>query len=108
MYAIIEIAGKQFKVREKDTLYVPFLQDARPEENITLARVLLLADGDNIQVGTPTVEGASATASVLEHVKADKIVVFKKKRRKRYRVKRGHRQTYTHIRIASLSAGEQS
>lgn len=105
MYAIVEIKGKQYKVREKDTLYVPLFHDALPDEEITLDKVLLVANGDAVHVGTPTVDGAVVTARVVGHVKADKVLVFKKKRRKRYKVTRGHRQAYTQIRIASLSSG---
>lgn len=102
MYAIVEIAGKQYKVQENDKLFVPRLQ-ANPDEEITVDRVLLVADGDNIQVGTPLVEKATVTASVINHVKGDKVLVFRKIRRKRFKVKRGHRQQYTLIQVKSLS-----
>ncbi|GIV61737.1 MAG: 50S ribosomal protein L21 [Rhodothermaceae bacterium] len=102
MYAIVEIAGKQFKVRENDKLYVP-RQQADVDTTLTFDRVLLVSNGDQIQVGTPVVEGATVEARVLDHVKADKVLVFKKKRRKRYKVKRGHRQPYTQIEIRSVS-----
>lgn len=98
MYAIVDIAGKQFKVQENDRLFVPRLK-ADVGESVTFDRVLLVSDGDEVTVGTPAVEGASVTATVLDHVKGDKVVVFKKKRRKGYRVKRGHRQPYTQISI---------
>ncbi|MEM8600579.1 MAG: 50S ribosomal protein L21 [Bacteroidota bacterium] len=101
MYAIVEIAGKQFKVEEDATLYVPRL-NAEIGDEVTFDRVLLTS-GDGVAVGTPTVEGASVTAEVLDHVKGDKIIVFKKKRRKGYRVKNGHRQPYTQIAIKALS-----
>jgi large subunit ribosomal protein L21 len=106
MYAIVDIKSKQFKVREGDTLYVPHLQTDAGEE-ITFEDVLLTANGDDsggVQVGAPHVEGASVSATVLDHVKGDKVTVFKKKRRKRYRVKRGHRQQYTQIRVEALNA----
>ena len=106
MYAIVDIAGKQYKVREDDKLYVP-RREADAGDELTFDRVLLVADGDDIRVGTPTVPGASVTATVLREVKADKILVFKKIRRKRFKVKRGHRQRYTHIQIGSLSLGEK-
>ena len=102
MYAIVEIAGKQYKVRENDYLYVP-RQRAEENEKLAFESVLLVADGKNVQVGTPTVGGAKVEATVVEHVKADKVVVFKKKRRKRYRVTRGHRQPYTRIKIDGVS-----
>lgn len=106
MYAIVEIKGKQFKVGENDTLYVPRLSDAEVDDTLTLDRVLLFANDDDIQVGAPTVGGATVTAKVLGHVKGDKVIVFKKKRRKRYKVKRGHRQQYTQIQISDLSLGD--
>lgn len=101
MYAIVEIAGKQFKVEQDAKLYVPRL-NAKIGDEVTFDRVLLTS-GDGVAVGTPTVEGASVTAEVLDHVKGDKIIVFKKKRRKGYRVKNGHRQPYTQIAIKALS-----
>lgn len=104
MYAIVDIAGKQYKVKENDTLYVPRLK-ADVDSTMTFDRVLLVADGDDVSVGTPTVGGATVQATVLDHVKADKVLVFKKKRRKRYKVKRGHRQPYTRIKVDALSAG---
>lgn len=106
MYAIVEIAGKQFKVRENDKLYVPRLK-GEADEDVTFDRVLLYADGDDIRVGTPTVADAAVTARVLRHVKGDKVLVFKKIRRKRFKVKRGHRQQYTQVRISGVSLGGQ-
>jgi large subunit ribosomal protein L21 len=103
MYAIVDIKDKQFKVRENDTIYVP-RHDADVDDTLTLDRVLLLSDGDGeVTLGTPHVEGASVTARVVDQVKGDKVIVFKKKRRKRYRVKRGHRQQYTKITVESLN-----
>lgn len=103
MYAIVDIAGKQYRVKENDRLFVPRLQDDVGAQ-VSLQRVLLLADGDQISIGRPVVEGCSVTATVLDHVKGDKVIVFKKKRRKGYRVKRGHRQPYTQISIDAVSA----
>ncbi len=105
MYAIVEIKGKQYKVREQETLYVPFVNTAQADDTLTFDRVLLFANGDDISVGAPTVDGAQITAKVLGHVKGDKVLVFKKRRRKRYKVKRGHRQQYTQIQIEALSPG---
>ena len=103
MYAVVDVKDKQFKVQEGDTLYVPYHSDANADQELTLDRVLLVSDGeDDVTLGTPTVDGATVTARVQEHVKGDKVIVFKKKRRKRYRVKRGHRQQYTQIEIESL------
>ncbi len=103
MYAIVDIAGKQFRVQQDDKLYVPRLK-AEVGESITFDRVLLVADNDAVSVGTPVVDGATVEATVLNHVKADKVIVFKKKRRKGYRVKNGHRQPYTQISITGLRA----
>jgi large subunit ribosomal protein L21 len=101
MYVIVEIAGKRYKVSEKDKLYVPRLK-ADVDSEIEFDRILFVS-GDDAQVGAPTVEGALVKATVLRHLKADKVLVFKKKRRKRYKVKRGHRQQYTQIAVDSLS-----
>lgn len=105
MYAIVEIAGKQFKVQEQVRLYVPLLS-ASVQESITLDRVLLVADEADVHVGSPLVANATVTATVLGHLKGDKVLVFKKRKRKRYRVKRGHRQTYTQLMIDSVSLGK--
>ena len=104
MYAIVEIAGKQYKVKENDYLYVPS-QQAEENDKLSFENVLLVSDGKDIRVGTPTVDGAKVDATVVAHVKADKVLVFKKKRRKRYRVTRGHRQPYTRIKIDAVSVG---
>jgi len=101
MYAIVEIAGKQYKVSKDDTLYVP-RQKAQANDKLTFDKVLLVNDGKSVSVGTPTVEGVAVSATVIDQVKADKVLVFKKKRRKRYKVKNGHRQPYTQIKIDSV------
>jgi len=105
MYAIVEISGKQFRVAEKDVLYVP-KQDVEVDKKIKFDRVLLLEKEGSFKVGKPTISGASVTAKVVDHVRADKIVVFKKKRRKGYRVKNGHRQPYSQVRIEKIAAGK--
>lgn len=102
MYAIVDIAGKQYRVAENEKLYVP-RQAADVDTSLDFANVLLVVKGKSIKVGTPTVEGASVTARILGHLRADKLIVFKKKRRKRYRVKNGHRQPYTQIQIESIT-----
>ena len=104
MYAIVEIAGKQYKVKENDYLYVP-RQRAEENDKLSFEHVLLVSDGKKVHVGTPTVGGAKVDATVVAHVKADKVLVFKKKRRKRYRVTRGHRQPYTRIKIDAVAVG---
>ncbi len=104
MYAIVEIAGKQFKVQKDAKLYIPRTKDD-VGASITIDRVLLVSDGEgDIQIGAPTVGGFSIAAEVLGHVKGDKIIVFKKKRRKGYKVKNGHRQPYTQIKIGDFSS----
>ena len=102
MYAIVEIGGKQFKVQKDAKVYVPRMK-ADVGDSVTLDSVLLVSGDDGVTVGAPTVSGASVTAEVLDHVLADKVIVFKKKRRKGYRVKNGHRQPYTQISITDLS-----
>ena len=102
MYAVVEIAGQQYKVNPAEKLYVPRLEH-EIGSSVKFDKVLLLADEKAIKVGAPLVAGASVSAKVLAHVKDEKVIVFKKKRRKAYRVKRGHRQQYTHIEITSIA-----
>ncbi|MEZ4701603.1 MAG: 50S ribosomal protein L21 [Rhodothermales bacterium] len=104
MYAIIEVADKQYKVSKNDRLYVPRM-DAQVDSTITIDSVLLVSAEGDIRVGTPVVDGAQVTAKVLGHVKGDKILVFKKIRRKRFKVKNGHRQQYTQIQISDVTLG---
>lgn len=101
MYAIVDIAGKQFQVEKDQKLRVPLL-DAKSGEELSFDTVLLYRDDDETKIGTPTVEGAAVKAEVLEHGRSKKIIVFKKKRRKGYKVKRGHRQKYTEIEIKDI------
>lgn len=101
MYAIVEIAGKQFKVSQDQKLYTPLL-NVETGDKVTFDNVLLIEDGDNVAVGTPTVAGAKVTVKILDHVRADKIIVFKKKRRKGYKKTQGHRQDYTQVLIESI------
>ncbi|MFA6541686.1 MAG: 50S ribosomal protein L21 [Bacteroidota bacterium] len=102
MYAVVEIAGQQYRVNPTEKLYVPKLEGA-VDSVVTFDKVLLLADDKSVKVGNPLVSGASVAAKVLAHVKDDKVIVFKKKKRKGYRVKRGHRQQYTQIEITSIN-----
>ncbi len=106
MYAIVEIGGKQFKVTKDLRLYVPRLQ-AEIGDTVTFDRVLLTSENGTVKVGAPVVDGASVSAKVLDHVKGDKIIVFKKKRRKGYKVKNGHRQPYTQISIDSFGGAKK-
>ena len=104
MYAIVEIAGQQFKVEEGQKIFV-HRQKYPEEENVKFENVLLVENGDNITVGTPNVEGVVVEAKVLDNtVRGDKVIVFKKKRRKGYRVKNGHRQQYSQIEVKSVIA----
>ncbi|MCF7804601.1 MAG: 50S ribosomal protein L21 [Candidatus Marinimicrobia bacterium] len=101
MYAVVEIKGMQYKVTPGAELNVP-LTDAEEGANLTYDRVLYLQNGKSPEIGTPTVDGATVEATVLRHGKAEKVIVFKKKRRKNYRRKRGHRQPFTTIRIDDI------
>lgn len=103
MYAIVEIAGQQFKVAKDQKVFVHRL-DAKEGAKLNFDNVLLLDDDKKVTVGAPAINGASVEAKVLKHLKGDKVIVFKKKRRKGYRVKNGHRQYLTEILINSISA----
>jgi large subunit ribosomal protein L21 len=103
MYAIVEIAGQKFKVEKDKKVYVHRLQHEEGA-SIEFDRVLLLQDGSSISVGAPTVSGAVVKATVLSHLKGDKVIVFKKKRRKGYRKLNGHRQCFTQIKIEAVNA----
>ena len=103
MYAIVEIAGQQFKVEKDQKLFVHRL-DSKEGSKVTFDNVLLLANGDKISVGAPAVDGAQVGAKVLKHFKGNKVIVFKKKRRKGYRVKNGHRQALTEIQVENILA----
>ena len=101
MYAIVEIAGQQFKVSKDQKLFVHRLPNEEGEK-VTFDRVLLVDNNGAITVGAPAISGASVEAKVLKHLKGDKVLVFKKKRRKGYKVKNGHRQYLTQIVIESI------
>jgi large subunit ribosomal protein L21 len=101
MYAIVEIAGQQFKITKDQKIFVHRL-DAEEGAELEFDRVLLRAEGNNIEVGAPVVNGAVIKAKVLAHVKSDKVMVFKKKRRKGYQKMNGHRQLLTQIQIEEL------
>ncbi len=102
MYAIVEIAGQQFKVAKDQKVFVQRLQ-GEEGSNVSFDNVLLLDDG-KVTIGAPAIEGAAVTAKILNHLKGDKVIVFKKKRRKGYSVKNGHRQSLTQIQIESIVA----
>jgi large subunit ribosomal protein L21 len=101
MYAIVDIAGKQFKVQEDQFVYAPRLEGEAGTE-VRFDKVLLIDDGSSVNIGAPTVSGAAVSGKILEHVKGDKVIVFKKKRRKGYTVKNGHRQQFTKVQIDSI------
>lgn len=101
MYAIVEIAGQQFKVEEGKEIFVHRLE-GKEGDKVDFDQVLLKADGDKISVGTPVLK-SKVSAKIVEHLKGDKVIVFKKKRRKGYRVKNGHRQYLTKISIDKIS-----
>lgn len=101
MYAIVEIAGQQFKVEKDQQIFVHRL-DSKEGEKVTFDNVLLIETSGKVKVGSPNVGGAKVTAKVLEHLKGDKVVVFKKKKRKGYRVKNGHRQYLSKIEIQKI------
>lgn len=102
MYAIIEIAGQQFKVEKDQKIYTQLLNEEEGAE-VTFDKVLLVDNDGKVKVGKPTVKGASVKARVLNHVQDDKVIVFKKKRRKGYRVKNGHRQQLTALQIQEIA-----
>ena len=101
MYVIVEIAGKQFKVTQEQQLYTPQL-NLEIGSTITFDKVLLVEDGSDVVVGTPTVTNVKVVGKVLDQVRGDKIVVFKKKRRKGYKKTQGHRQDYTKVLIENI------
>ena len=102
MYAIVEIAGQQFKVAKDQKVYVNRLQGEEGSK-VTFDNVLLTDDKGNVTIGAPAIEGASVTAQILSHLKGDKVIVFKKKRRKGYKKKNGHRQSLSEIQIESIA-----
>jgi len=103
MYAIVEIAGQQFKVVKDQKVFVHRLQTEEGKQ-VAFDNVLLIGDGDKVTVGAPAIDGAQVGAKVLKHLKGDKVIVFKKKRRKGYRKKNGHRQSLTEIQIENILA----
>ena len=102
MYAIVEIAGQQFKVSKDLKVYVHRLTNEEGSK-VSFDKVLLLDDNGNVTLGAPAIEGASVEAKVLQHLKGDKVIVFKKKRRKGYKKRNGHRQYLTQIVIEGIS-----
>ena len=103
MYAIVEIAGQQFKIEQDQQIFVHRLE-AEEGSKVNFEKVLLVDNSGKVDVGAPVIKGAKVTAKVLEHLKGDKVIVFKKKRRKGYKVKNGHRQYLTKLEILKIDA----
>jgi large subunit ribosomal protein L21 len=103
MYAIVEIAGQQFKVSKDQKVFVHRLA-SEEGSNVSFDKVMLLDDNGTVTIGAPAIEGASVEAKVLQHLKGDKVIVFKKKRRKGYKKKNGHRQSFTQIVVEGIVA----
>lgn len=103
MYAIVRTGGKQYQVAPGERLRVERLA-GEVGDTVELNDVLLVAEGDDVKIGQPVLEGAKVTAKIVEQDKAKKVLVFKKKRRKGYRLKQGHRQHYTALEIKEISA----
>lgn len=101
MYAIVEIAGQQFKVQKDQKVYVHRL-NAEVGAKVEFDKVLLIDNGGNVTIGAPAIAGGLVTAEVVDHVKGDKVIVFRKKRRKTYRKKNGHRQQFTAITVTDI------
>lgn len=107
MVAVVEIAGQQFKVAENGKYYVPRLKED-PDSNVTFDKVYLLSDDKDTKLGNPSISGVKVTAKVLEHLKDDKVAVFKKKRRTGYQKSNNHRQQLTRIEITKISKGKET
>jgi len=101
MYAIVDIAGQQYKVAKDQYVYASKLE-GETGTAVSFDKVLLMDSGNGIEVGSPLIKGAKVSGKILEHVKGDKVIIFKKKRRKGYAVKNGHRQQYTKVQIESI------
>ena len=104
MYAVIKTGGKQYRVHEGDTLRVEKLI-ANEGDSISFDHVLMLGEGESVTVGTPTVAGASVSATVLAHGRGDKISIIKFKRRKHYMRRQGHRQHFTEVKVTGIAGG---
>ncbi len=102
MYAIVDIAGKQFKVTQDQYVYAPKMQ-GEEGASVEFDNVLLVDNDGKVEVGTPVLKGAKVSGKILEHVKDEKVIVFKKKRRKGYKVRNGHRQDFTKVLIEKIS-----
>ena len=103
MYAVVKIKGHQYRVQPEGLIQVELI-DSEVGQTDSFDEVLMISDGDDVKVGAPNIEGATVDAEILEHGRSRKIVVFKKKRRKNYRRKNGHRQGYTQLKITGINA----
>ena len=103
MYAIVDIAGQQFKV-EKDQKVFVHRQEGEVGAELSFEKVLLVDNDGKVTIGAPAVKNAKVTAKILDHVKGDKVIIFKKNRRKGYKLKKGHRQSFTQIQIGEIVA----
>jgi large subunit ribosomal protein L21 len=101
MYAIVDIAGKQYKVAKDQYIYAPKME-GEAGSSVSFDKVLLVDNDGKIDVGAPSISGVKVSGKILEHVKGNKVIIFKKKRRKGYAVKNGHRQQFTKIQIESI------
>jgi large subunit ribosomal protein L21 len=104
MYAVIATGGKQYRVQPGDTIQVEKLDEAEAGKTVTFGDVLLVADGDAVTIGRPTVSGAKVTAEVVANGRGEKLIVYKYRRRKGYRRKTGHRQPFTAVKITAINA----
>ena len=103
MYAIVEFKGNQYKVEKDQILKVAYLgEEQEPGTELEIERVLMLKDAENVQVGHPTIENAKVLCEIINHGREKKIIVFKKKRRKTYQKKQGHRQHFTMIKVKEI------
>ncbi len=101
MYVIVDMQGQQFKVQKDQKLFVHRI-DANEGDSVEFEKVLLIGNGEDVTIGTPTVEGAKVVVEVLSHVKGDKVLVFKKKRRKGYQKMNGHRQQFSQVLVKDI------
>ncbi len=102
MYAIVDIAGKQFKVEKDQSIFAPRLEGEEGSA-VEFKNVLLVDNDGKVKIGSPTVKGSKVSGKILEHVKGDKVIVFKKKKRKGYKKKNGHRQQFTKVLVESIA-----
>lgn len=104
MYAIVDIAGQQFKVEKDSEVFVHRLEGSEGD-TVDFDKVMLIEDGEEVNIGKPFVDGAKVSATILSHVKGDKVLVFKKKRRKGYQKENGHRQQFSKLKIEGITVG---